>query len=300
MGRDPVAPDPAWLAKFVADQALGTDFAASLDRVHAPLAAHVAEASRAADSKPHVIGLCGPQGSGKTTAVALLAHLLGQQGLRVASLSIDDLYLTRSGRRTLAAKVHPLLATRGVPGTHDVALGVATIAALGGPSRVALPLFDKAIDDRLAEDRWPMIDAPVDIVLFEGWCVGARPEDPADLVEPVNQLEAEEDADGRWRRYVDDQLAGPYQALFARIDLLILLTAPDFATVVRWRAEQEDKLRARRGAGGAVMDDAALARFMQHYERLTRHIADEMPARADVVIALDADRQPITIKGLAI
>jgi D-glycerate 3-kinase len=300
MGRDPIAPDPAWLAKFVAEQMLTADFAASLDRVHAPLAAHVAKASRAADGKPYVIGLCGPQGSGKTTAVALLAHLLGQLGLHVARLSIDDLYLTLVERRALAENVHPLLVTRGVPGTHDAALGIDTIAGLGRSGRVALPAFDKAIDDRLAEDRWPMIDASVDIVLFEGWCVGARPQEPAALVEPVNRLEAEDDADGGWRRYVNDQLAGPYQALFARLDLLVLLTAPDFATIARWRAEQEDKLRARRGAGGAVMDDAALARFMQHYERLTRHIAEEMPARADVVIALDAGRQPIAKKGFAV
>jgi D-glycerate 3-kinase len=120
--------------------------------------------------------------------------------------------------------------------------------------------------------------------------VGARPESHAKLSNPINSLEAFEDADGRWRHYVNDRLAGEYQTLFALIDFLVLLAAPGFDVVLRWRTQQERELRMQR-EGRAVMDDTALARFVQHYERLTRHILNEMPSRADQVINLDENRR---------
>jgi len=288
--------DKDWLPAFLAAERLPDAFGALVETRYVPMARAIA-AARRRQGAPLVVGLCGPQGSGKTTGTAVLAELLSRDGLRVARLSIDDLYLTRRERRALAENVHPLFATRGVPGTHDVALGIRTLDALATGGMVRLPLFDKATDDRLPEARWPLFDAPADIVLFEGWCVGARPQAAAALALPVNRLEAEEDADGRWRRHVNEALAGPYRGLFDRIHMLIQFVAPDFATVRRWRAEQEDKLRTlrRHGASGddRIMDDAALARFLDHYERLTNHIAREMPARADIVLYLGRDRAVI-------
>jgi D-glycerate 3-kinase len=241
-----------------------------------------------------VVGLCGAQGSGKSTAVAHVAIALEAQGLAVAVLSLDDLYLPRAARVALAREIHPLLATRGVPGTHDVALGVDTIAALRRGEPAALPRFDKAVDDRCPERSWPAAPCHTDILLFEGWCVGARPQDADMLARPVNALEAEEDSDGIWRRYVNDALAGSYQALFATIDALILLAAPSFEIVPAWRGQQEAALRSRlfRNAEGAAqtMDAAALARFIQHYERLTRHILATMPGYADLTLRLDENR----------
>src|SRR5262249_5714174 len=151
-----------------------------------------------------------------------------RRGLTAAILSLDDLYLSRTDRAALASKVHPLLATRGVPGTHDVALGLTTIRALHQGEAVPLPRFDKATDDRSAPASWPIAPAGVDIVLFEGWCVGARPQSTDSLISPVNPLEAAEDGAGAWRRYVNDALAGPYQELFSTLDMLILLAAPSF------------------------------------------------------------------------
>jgi D-glycerate 3-kinase len=236
-----------------------------------------------------VVGLCGAQGSGKTTICSELASKWVGEGLRVAVLSLDDLYLTRAERGELARGVHPLLATRGVPGTHDVALGIRVLQALSEHNRVRLPRFDKANDDRSPEASWDVVDAPVDLILFEGWCVGARSENSAALSKPLNSLEISEDADGRWRTYVNDRLADEYQRLFTRIDFLVLLAAPSFDVVLKWRTQQERELRLQR-QGSAVMDDVALARFVQHYERLTRHILLEMPGRADQVLYLDEDR----------
>ena len=234
-----------------------------------------------------MLGLCGAQGSGKSTLADRLEARLAQQGLRTAILSLDDLYLPPDARMTMAREIHPLFRTRGVPGTHDVPLGLATLDALiaGRPAR--LPRFDKARDTRCPEAEWPAVERVVDVVLFEGWCVGARPEPDPALDEPVNALERDEDGDGRWRRAVNAALAGAYQALFARIDRLVLLAAPGFDVVRGWRTQQEHDLRARTGQG---MSDAEVARFVLFYERLTRHILREMPARADLVIGLDRDR----------
>ena len=279
-------------------------YRAVMEQVARPLAGRVAaEHTRA--GRPLVVGLCGGQGSGKSTLAACVAALLEGGGLGVAVLSVDDLYLTRRERHALAETHHPLLATRGPPGSHDVGLGLEVLDALtrldGHVREVALPRFDKAADAHLDRAAWPRARAPVDVVLFEGWFVGARPQPPAELKTPVNALERDEDVDTTWRLYVNAALAGPYQTLFARIDLLVLLQAPGFAQVYAWRAMQEEKLAAAlqaQGRSGAVMDPPALRRFIAHYERLTRWILHEMPARADMVVRLGCDHEVIGVAGL--
>ncbi|MGB7654169.1 MAG: kinase [Novosphingobium sp.] len=235
-----------------------------------------------------IVGLCGAQGSGKSTLAAALVAELGANGLPAATLSLDDIYLTRAERQQLASSIHPLLATRGVPGTHDVALGLQTIAALKRGEAVALPRFDKGLDDRAPQASWPRAPAQCRVLLLEGWCVGAVPQATAALASPINALEEREDAQGIWRSYANSALAGPYRDLFCAIDLLILLAAPGWDVVAQWREEQELPLRRARAA--QAMDPAALASFIQHYERLTRWILEEMPQRADVVVQLDRQR----------
>jgi D-glycerate 3-kinase len=240
-----------------------------------------------------LVGLSGPQGSGKSTGSVVLARLLDERGRRAVVLSLDDLYLGRAARRTLAAQVHPLLATRGPPGTHDPALAAAVIAGLARPGGTILPRFDKASDDRVPMDRWPRVEGPVDIIIFEGWCVGAQPQDGAVLARAVNSLEAEEDPAGVWRGYVNQALKGAYADLFAQIEFQILLQPPAFEAVADWRIEQEHEL-ARTLADDAdrtgVMSDVEVRRFIQFFERLTRHLMAEMPHRADIVVELDAQR----------
>ncbi|PHY17243.1 kinase [Caulobacter sp. BP25] len=283
------------IAAFVRDEGLPEDFETLAERLHRPLAARLASWAVEHHS-PLVVGICGPQGSGKSTLVALVEQLLAARDLKVATLSIDDLYLIRAERTRLAHEVHPLLATRGVPGTHDPALGLAVLDALGRQGATALPRFDKAADDRAPQGRWPRVEGPVDVVLLEGWCVGARPQPTALLAAPINALERDEDPDGAWRGFANAALTGPYAPLFARLDHLVLMTAPDFATVRAWRGQQEARLRQRLAAEGRdpslAMDDAALDRFVAHYERLTRWIAADLPGVADVVVRLDERRWP--------
>jgi D-glycerate 3-kinase len=247
-----------------------------------------------------IIGICGAQGSGKSTLTATMADYLRQGGNSVATLSLDDLYLRRAERAILAAEVHPLLATRGVPGTHEIALGEQVLAALSKPGRVRVPRFDKSIDDRLPDKQWDEVDGPVDFILFEGWCVGASPEDECAIKVPINVLERQEDADGTWRQYVNSALASDYQRLFSRLDVLVLLAAPSFDIVAEWRNQQEVELRetlAQRGepVGRGIMSAEEIARFVQHYERVSRHILAEMPDRADLVVQMDELRRVISI-----
>jgi len=276
------------IADFMRREQLGSDFADTVERVYRPLANRIG--ALAANQPGLVVGLCGSQGSGKSTGAALLQILLDEARFETAVLSIDDLYLPKEDRKKLAEEVDPLLVTRGPPGTHDVALGERLLSALPGPQITAIPRFDKARDTRADPSQWEQFKGPADIILFEGWCVGARPEPLAALAKPINELERIFDPNGRWRRYVNTALAGPYQQLFGRLSFLILLQAPSFEVVARWRKEQEHKLRARAGDAANVMTDAQIDRFVQYYERLTRFILAEMPSRADAVVTLDPNR----------
>lgn len=284
-----------WLADFIATESLPPGFADTARAICAPLAETIA--ARAATTPGLVVGVCGSQASGKSTLTAVTRRLLEDRGLKVALFSLDDLYLTHAERQALARDIHPLLATRGVPGTHDMALGLGLVQALKRAGETVLPAFDKARDDRRPRADWSRFEGPADVVLFEGWCVGARPQAPAALVAPVNDLERTRDPDGAWRGFVNAALAGSYQDLFGRIDMLVLLRAPGFEVVLDWRREQERKLRERLtrqgGDAGRAMTDDGVAAFIAHYERLTRWVLDEMPGRADLVIGLDASRRPI-------
>ncbi len=274
------------LRALVAAEDLPPDYLDVVERHWQPLAGRIA--ARAGPAL--VVGINGAQGSGKTTLCRFLEVLLHQRGLRAVTLSLDDLYLTRAERQETATEHHPLFATRGVPGSHDVARGEDLLDRLTAGRPAALPRFDKAADDRSRESV--LIDPPVDIVLFEGWCLGARPQPAAALRQPVNRLEAEDDPQGLWRREVNRRLATDYAALFARLDMLVMLEVAGFEAVRANRRLQEEKLAHRRPGAPALMDEAALDRFLMHYERLTRWMLAEMPARADIVIPIGPDQRP--------
>ncbi|PLW81726.1 hypothetical protein CWI75_14515 [Kineobactrum sediminis] len=293
----------SWRSRFLARHQLPPAYLASAQQWFDPLMNRLA-AHRSGAPGPMLVAVNGCQGSGKTTFCDYLRHALeAESGLKTLALSLDDFYLGRGEREALAARVHPLLATRGVPGTHDMSLLAATLDSLSVAEAeqgetLAIPRFNKATDDRLPRSRWDRVGLPVDIILLEGWCLGARPQSVTELTDPCNNLERDEDTLGLWRQYVNDRLAADFLPLYARVDFWIMLQAPSFACVRRWRQEQEDKLIASLAgtASAHTMTPAALARFIQHYERLTRHCLETLPAQVDVLLRLDERRQIMDCK----
>lgn len=278
----------------LASHALPEEITEHLAGIYLPLAAWIHARKRAGG---WIIGINGAQGTGKTTLCDFLGFLLAElYGVRVAVLSIDDFYKTREARERLARDIHPLFITRGVPGTHDVELALATLNALetAGPGvTTALPSFDKAMDDRRPPDDSPLFQGRPDLVLLEGWCIGSWAQPPSALTEPVNELERLEDPAGVWRGHVNQCLAGEYTRLWERLDALILMTTPGMDQVLEWRTLQEHKLAKQIGNArqSGLMRPETLLRFIMHYERLTLHTLKEMPSRVDVMLELDSDHR---------
>lgn len=245
--------------------------------------------------RPYILGLSGLQGSGKSTLAQVMKAQAERRGWSTVVLSLDDFYYARSDREALAQQVHPLLRSRGVPGTHEIELLLSVLAALPQASNklpVRHPRFDKGRDTRIPPSRWSRIGQRPNLVIVEGWALGIRPQLQSALAAPINALERTEDPDGRWRHWVNQQLRS-YQPLWRKFDALIVLQAPSWDVVRRWRGEQEQTLLARHAP--LAMDAVAMKRFLAHFERLSRHALATLPALADTCVEYDRTRKVIGI-----
>lgn len=253
------------------------------------------EAASAGGPRPFILGLAGAQGSGKTTLAGRLVERLIATGRTAASVSLDDFYFGRARRILIAAEIHPLYATRGPPGTHDTRDAMAFLSAVKSGAAAIAPAFDKGADERLREEEGRRLPADLDVLVFEGWCLGAAPQPPEMLICPMNMLEESFDGDGAWRRAVNKALAGVYQDLFDGIDRLVYLRPPKFEIVHRWRTEQEHALvaaphfRPRPG----LMTAEEISFFIQYFERITRWMMEVTPSHADLTLRLDQRRRVI-------
>lgn len=248
------------------------------------------DAALSLQATPPVFGISGLQGSGKSTLAVQIAALGRQRGLQVAVLSLDDFYLHRARRQALAREVHPLLSQRGPPGTHDLALALEVLEQLRMGQALKLPRFDKLADDTLPMAAWPMMQAPADVVVLEGWCLGTPAQQAHELAAPINPLEREEDAQGIWRRWCNAALERDYPALWQALDALWVLQAPHFDIIPAWRWQQERSLQAA-NPGSTAMTKAQLAGFVQLFERVSRQALRCLPEIADRVIVLDGQRR---------
>ena len=280
-----------WVMDLLRQEKLSFAFSNTLSQYYVPLAAQLAE-KRQSQEPPLIVGINGSQGSGKSTLALFLKNLLERlYKLSTVVISIDDLYLNQEERQKLAAQVHPLFETRGVPGTHHAKNGLRLLQSLRAGEEALIPRFDKSTDNPFPIEAWAKVSCPAKIVLLEGWCVGARPQPEENLEDPINPLEASEDPEGIWRGYSNVQLQEDYALLFDELDLLVCLKAPDFDCVFNWRMEQEAKLAARTSPqASGIMDASELERFIMHYERLTRWMLADLPARADYTLSLNSDR----------
>lgn len=274
---------------------LPVNFDRSVEQFYLPVVEDMVQ--RCQMDKPLLIGIQGSQGSGKTTFASFIKLIAGSKfGKHCVSMSLDDFYRTRAERNHLSEQVHPLLNTRGVPGTHDVSLLEETLASLevlkeGG--RVDVPVFNKALDDRAGKIEWQVICERPDIIILEGWCIGVAAQDESLLIEPVNELERFEDDQVIWRRYVNDQILNQYQAIYDRLDCLTVLAVPSFDSVYQWRLKQEEKLIGKLRQEGAAeqntMNAEQIKRFISHYQRLTEHALNTMPEQATWLLKLHSD-----------
>ncbi len=284
------------ISQFLAKHQLPQGYQNLIEQFFIPLSRKIL--SLKAIEQPFLVAINGCQGSGKTTLSDFLVNWINSTTrFNSIALSIDDFYLGRAVRERLAKELHPLFASRGVPGTHDTQLMEQTLKALlAGQVNVPLPQFDKSTDEPVAKVMWSTNQKSLDIIIFEGWCVASKPQSAYQLRNPINELEQQEDADGRWRCKVNSFLANSYQNVFALIDYTIMLKAPSFENVYTWRLEQEQKLIANKGVGKGNFNEQSLERFIAHFERISRENLTSLAQNVDMLLLLDSRRHITNIQ----
>ena len=256
---------------------------------------------RANKKKPLMIGLAGGQGSGKTTISSILTLILQRYfKLNIFKVSIDDFYKTREDRKKLSATKHPLLMTRGVPGTHDIDLMLKFFKKVKSKNfkKLEVPKFNKAIDDRYKKSLWYKLKSKPDVVIFEGWCVGARAQSNSQLKKPINSLEKVYDQEGKWRMHVNNQLKTKYKVLFNQLDGLLYLKAKNFNLLRQWRLKQERKLwvQTKNRKNLKIMSSGDVINFMQTYQRITQQMFKDALKSSSIIMNLNSNHQIEKIK----
>ena len=239
--------------------------------------------------KIKIIGLTGGQGAGKSTITQIIKLIFEiKYNFNVTFFSIDDFYKTLKERETLSKKVHPMFKTRGVPGTHDTKLLSKIFNDLGKKNfkSVYVPRFDKSIDDRFPKSKWQKIGKKPDLIIFEGWCVGAKAQTKKQLLKPINILEKNNDSKLVWRTKVNNELNNNYRKIFSKIDCLVFLKVPNFECVYKWRLLQENKLKLT-SKGKKIMSPKQVREFIMYYERITKQMLEDLSKNAYAVLSLD-------------
>jgi len=258
-------------------------------------------ASKAKNKKPFIVGLGGGQGTGKTTITSIISIVLKKYfKLNVFKISIDDFYKTRKERILLSKKVHPSLITRGVPGTHDVSSMFSFFKRVKSKNfrALKLPKFNKAIDDRYNKKLWHSIKKKPDIIIFEGWCVGARAEKNNSLKKAINSLERNNDKKLIWRKFVNQQLKLKYKKLYTQLDCMLFLKANNFRLLQQWRLKQEKKLwlKNERSRNNKIMNKKDVIKFMQTYQRITQNMLKHAPKYSSMILNLNRNHQIKSVK----
>ena len=240
------------------------------------------------------LGLSGGQGSGKTTITGILKIILNKffkRNVRVAS--IDHFYKTLNERNIMSKQIHPLFKTRGVPGTHDIRLVKFFFNNMRKNKfkEFKIPKFDKSTDDRMKNKYWSKISKKPEIVILEGWCVGAKPQSNSLIKKPINNLEKKEDRRLIWRKQVNEKLKKEYKKVFSMIDHLIFLKVPSFDMVFKWRLLQETKLKKRSHLNKKIMTYNQIKRFIMFYQRITLQMLKDLSKSASVVMLLKKNHE---------
>ena len=255
---------------------------------------------KASKKKPLILGLSGGQGIGKTTISSIITLILKKYfKLNIFKISIDDFYKTRKERFLLSKKIHSLLMTRGVPGTHDINIMLNFFKRVkkNNFKSLKLPKFDKSIDDRHKKSFWYTLKKRPDIIIFEGWCVGAMAQKNSMLKKSINSLEKTNDQNLIWRKFVNNQLKTKYKKLFGHLDNLLYLKAKNFNLLQQWRIKQEKKLwlKLKKRKNLKIMNRQEVINFMQTYQRITQNMIKDVPKYASIIFKLNSNHQIKTI-----
>jgi len=253
-------------------------------------------AKKAKNRKPFIVGLSGGQGTGKTTISSIMSIILKKYfKLNIFKISIDDFYKTRKERFLLSKKIHNLLKTRGVPGTHDTSIILDFLNKVKHKNfkPLKLPKFNKAADDRFKKEFWYSINKRPDVIIFEGWCIGARPQKNYQLKKHINSVEKLNDQNLIWRKYVNYQLKKNYRKLFNQLNCLLYLKAKNFNLLQKWRLKQERKLLtfSREYKNLKIMNKKEVINFMKTYERITENMFKDAPKYASIILNLNSNHQ---------
>tara|TARA_B110000914_G_scaffold145650_1_gene127516 strand:+ start:652 stop:1140 length:489 start_codon:yes stop_codon:yes gene_type:complete len=151
---------------------------------------------------------------------------------------------------------------------------------------LAIPLFDKSKDDRFPKKKWQKIKKQPEVIIFEGWCVGAKPQRKKYLKKSINILEKNRDKNLIWRSRVNYELQNEYASIFNKINRLIFLRVPSFKCVYKWRLLQEKKLQLT-SRGKKIMSPTQVKSFIMYYERITKQMLVDLTKKAYAVLYLD-------------
>ena len=270
-----------------------TDKIKSLKKIYIPMSFWI-ENKYKKKKKTLFLGFSGGQGSGKTTVAKILKIILKKFFKRKIHISsIDDFYKTLKDRNKMANTIHPLFKTRGVPGTHDINLIKKFFYFIKEKkfAKTKLPKFDKSMDDRLKKKYWFNIKERPEIVILEGWCVGAQPQSNSLIKKPINILEKYEDQDLIWRKYVNEKLKKEYKKLFSMIDYYIFMKIPNFKMVFKWRLLQENKLRKKLKFKRKIMSYKEIKYFIMFYQRITLQMIKDLSKSASIIMLLKKNHE---------
>jgi len=240
------------------------------------------------------LGFSGGQGSGKTTIAGILKIILKKYFKRkTQTISIDDFYKTLKERNKMSAAANPLFKTRGVPGTHDINLIEKFFNFIKKEKfkKFKIPKFSKITDDRLKKKYWFNINKRPEIVILEGWCVGAKPQSNFSIKTPINILEKFYDINMAWRKHANEKLKKEYKKLFAMMDHFIFIKIPNFNMVSKWRLLQEKKLGKKSHLNKKLMSHDEIKRFVMFYERITLQMVKDLSKSASAVIFLKKNHE---------
>ncbi|ODV84579.1 hypothetical protein CANARDRAFT_8562 [[Candida] arabinofermentans NRRL YB-2248] len=265
-----------------------------------------------ANWKPLIIGIEGPQGSGKTYLSTKLTKKLSEEypSLKIVTVSMDDFYFTfqEQLRITQSNPGNMLLEGRGLPGTHDLKLLLECFDKIQmGQLPISIPFYDKSLHggkgDRANMTEWNHVtDRKIDVVLFEGWFNGYLPyDDDTQLLSNWKKIQSE------WNPKFNslslehisklNQDLKNYVKIWKKFDCFVYLTTTNLSNVYKWRLQQEHNLIQTRGIG---MSDDEVESFVNRYMpayHLYYHRLSEITKLVPDTLRLDIglDREVINI-----